>query len=143
MIDEDEYTILVGNRFSLTCEMNGHEQDVTFEKIGEDNLSGDVWQNGNELRFDYVQLENRGIYQCKTESNGQMIKASVIIDVFGKKISNIYELITRMKNDFFYILYFLQFLQKQRLKSIHLNHKWCKMENLYCSNVEWLLHIYY
>ena len=67
------------------------EQRVTFEKVGEDNLGDNVYQNGNELVFNNIQPENRGIHQCTAERLNRTIKASVIIDVHGKKIFNIYE----------------------------------------------------
>lgn len=90
-MDQDEYTFYPNGYYSITCKMgDDSERQVTFERIGEESLGNMVYQNGNQLIFENIQPEHRGIYQCTTELNGQTIKASAIIDVHGRVISNLY-----------------------------------------------------
>ncbi|XP_055326013.1 basement membrane-specific heparan sulfate proteoglycan core protein-like [Sitodiplosis mosellana] len=82
-IMQDTYSIPQSIDFSLTCEMTDNSlPDVTFQRVGEDSLGYNVQQNGNALRFYNIQPHHRGIYQCTSVSNGQIVKASTIIDVF-------------------------------------------------------------
>lgn len=84
-IEQDEYMLSRYITFELTCQKSGYpEPEITFEKVGELSLGDNVQQDGNVLLFSNPQIEDRGIYQCIAKSNGQIAKASTIIDIDSK-----------------------------------------------------------
>lgn len=88
---EEEYLVVQGSDFSLTCEAFGNPYPtIVWQKVHEDSLGPNVQQIGNVLKISHAQVNNRGIYQCTAQSNGQTVESSAIIEIeckfFQKKI---------------------------------------------------------
>lgn len=82
------YTVVQGQDFSLSCDVSGNPYPVvTWRKIHEDSIGSNVQQNGNILRILNAQPDNRGVYACTAESNGQTAEASTVIDIERKYFS--------------------------------------------------------
>lgn len=82
---EELYTIVQGTDYTLTCEASGSPYPtITWKKIHEDSLGANVQQMGNILKITNAQLDNRGIYQCMAQSNGQTEETSTIIEIDRK-----------------------------------------------------------
>lgn len=82
---EELYTIVQGSDYTLTCEASGTPYPtITWKKIHEDSLGANVQQMGNILKITNAQPENRGIYQCMAQSNGQTEETSTIIEIDRK-----------------------------------------------------------
>lgn len=81
---EEQYTIVQGTDFTLTCEASGYPQPtVVWTKIRED-LGSNCKQIGNILKISNAQPHNRGIYQCVATSNGQSTDSSTFIEIERK-----------------------------------------------------------
>lgn len=79
---EEQYLIVQGSDFSLTCEASGNPHPtIVWKKVHEDNLGANVQQIGNVLKISRAQIENRGIYLCTAQSNGQTVETNTIIEV--------------------------------------------------------------
>lgn len=79
---DEQYLIVQGSDFSLTCEASGNPHPtIVWKKVHEDNLGSNVQQIGNVLKISRAQIENRGIYLCTAQSNGQTVEANTIIEV--------------------------------------------------------------
>lgn len=79
---QDQYMVVQGSDFSLTCEASGNPYPtIVWKKVHEDSLGANVQQIGNVLKISHAQIENRGIYQCTAQSNGQTVDASGIIEI--------------------------------------------------------------
>lgn len=79
---QEQYLIVQGSDFSLTCEASGNPYPtIVWTKVHEDSLGANVQQIGNVLKITHAQIENRGIYQCTAQSNGQTVESSGIIEI--------------------------------------------------------------
>lgn len=82
---DELYTIVQGSDFTLNCEASGTPYPViSWKKVHEDSLGQNVQQIGNILKITNAQPDNRGIYQCMAQSNGQTVETSGIIDIERK-----------------------------------------------------------
>ena len=79
---QEQYMVVQGSDFSLTCEASGSPYPtIIWTKVHEDSLGPNVQQIGNVLKITRAQIENRGIYQCTAQSNGQTVETSGIIEI--------------------------------------------------------------
>lgn len=79
---DEQYLIVQGSDFSLTCEASGNPYPtIVWKKVHEDNLGANVQQIGNVLKITRAQIDNRGIYLCTAQSNGQTVETNTIIEV--------------------------------------------------------------
>lgn len=79
---QEQYMVVQGSDFSLTCEASGNPHPtIIWTKVHEDSLGANVQQFGNILKITHAQIENRGIYQCTAQSNGQTVETSSIIEI--------------------------------------------------------------
>lgn len=82
---DELYTIVQGSDFSLPCVASGNPYPtIAWKKIHEDNLGPNVQQVGNILKITNARPDNRGIYQCTAQSNGQTVETSSVIDIERK-----------------------------------------------------------
>lgn len=103
------YTVVQGTDFSLVCEVSGNPYpQVKWTKLHEE-IGSNVQINGNTLRILNTQPDNRGVYLCTAESNGQTADQSTVIDI-ERKLTVSFEAIT------FYNVYL----------SIHSFHSFCR-----------------
>lgn len=79
---QEQYMVVQGSDFSLTCDASGDPQPtIVWTKVHEDNLGSNAQQIGNVLKITRAQIDNRGIYQCTAQSNGQTVETSGIIEI--------------------------------------------------------------
>lgn len=82
---DELYTVVQGSDFTLACEASGSPYPtIVWKRIHEDSLGPNVQQIGNILKITKAQPDNRGIYQCTAESNGQTVESSGVIDIERK-----------------------------------------------------------
>lgn len=85
---DELYTVVQGTDFSLNCDAWGPNRlespVIVWKKVHEDSLGPNVQQIGNTLKITSSQPENRGIYQCTAQLNGQTVETSGIIDIERK-----------------------------------------------------------
>lgn len=83
---EELYTVTQGTDFSLVCEASGNPYpQVKWTKLHEE-IGSNVQINGNTLRILNAQPDNRGVYLCSAESNGQTAEQNTVIDIERKLI---------------------------------------------------------
>lgn len=93
---DEQYLIVQGSDFSLTCEASGNPYPtIVWKKVHEDSLGANVQQIGNVLKITRAQIENRGIYLCTAQSNGQTVETNTIIEVECKLLQIILPLVFR------------------------------------------------
>lgn len=81
-LSKDYYTIIQNSDFSLTCGVSGYTfPSITWKKMYEKDLGSNVQPIGNILNIVNAQPENRGIYQCIAELNGQMAEVTAAVNV--------------------------------------------------------------
>lgn len=79
---QEQYLVVQASDFSLTCEASGNPYPtIVWTKVHEDSLGSNVQQIGNVLKITRAQIDNRGIYQCTAQSNGQTVETSGIIEI--------------------------------------------------------------
>lgn len=79
---QEQYMVVQGTDFSLPCEASGNPHPtIVWTKVHEDSLGSNVQQIGNVLKITRAEIDNRGIYQCTAQSNGQTVETSGIIEI--------------------------------------------------------------
>lgn len=81
-LSKDYYIVVQNSDFSLTCGVSEYTfPSFTWKKMYEKDLGSNVQQIGNILNILNAQPENRGIYQCIAELNGQLAEVTAAINV--------------------------------------------------------------
>ncbi|XP_055310896.1 hemicentin-1-like [Sitodiplosis mosellana] len=89
-LSQDYYSIVQNADFSLTCEVSGCSTPIiTWKRMYEESLGSNVQQIDNVLNIFNAQPENRGIYQCIAESNGQVAEAAAAINLELREVPQI------------------------------------------------------
>lgn len=77
----DLYTVTQGTDFTLVCDVSGNPHpQVRWSKLHEE-IGSNVLLTGNTLRILNAQPDNRGVYLCTAESNGQTADSNTVIDI--------------------------------------------------------------
>lgn len=81
---DDLYNVTQGTDFTLVCKASGNPYPRVEWKKLHDEIDNNVQLNGNILKITNAQSNNRGLYVCTAESNGQIAEASTVIEIDRK-----------------------------------------------------------